>query len=221
MSRATCCRLPLLLLLMGGVFTPLTAHADQLVFVSSSGTHTGSLGGFAGGDAICGDLAQSAGLPGTWVAWLSNAGIDAGDRVLGNGPFVRTDDVQVAADRAVLLSGTLEAAISRTETGDPFDGTNNVWTGTNGDGTRSGNTCEGWNTADPMIFGTAGLADQTSSSWTSDGLAICSGTRHIYCFQQPSAPVAAAPLLGAGPMQYVALLLVAILGGLAQFRRRA
>jgi hypothetical protein len=217
MDRTVCHLLAVLVLLTAAVGTATSAVAAQLVFVSSD-VHTGKLGGLAGGDAICNGLAQAAGLPGMWVAWLSNAGINAGDRISGNGPFVRIDRVQIAADRSALLSGTLEAPIEITETG-ALDGiAEDVWTGTDANGNRSGFTCQGWNTDSSMVTGTAGQLDFSDTSWTAGGQNPCSNSQHIYCFQQPL-PLAPAPPLG--PMGNAALHHAAIHGGHADLRRRA
>jgi hypothetical protein len=119
------------------------AMAVQRVFVTST-TSSGDLGGLAGADATCQQLADGEGLGGTWIAWLSIAGVDAISRLVGNGPFVRADNsATIAEDRAQLTSGTLFNEIERTESGDIVPGT--AWTGTDPDGTAadSGNFCNG------------------------------------------------------------------------------
>jgi cysteine-rich repeat protein len=68
------------------------------VFVTSA-VFTGDLGGRAGADAKCQAAAESASAPGTFRAWLStNNGSPADDFVKSAVPYVRLDDVQVAAD---------------------------------------------------------------------------------------------------------------------------
>ena len=44
----------------------------RLVFITST-LHDGNLGGVAGADQICNELASDAGLPGTYMAWLSSS----------------------------------------------------------------------------------------------------------------------------------------------------
>jgi hypothetical protein len=107
----------------------------------------------------------------------------------GDGPFVRTDGVQIAAERAALLGGTLDDPISTTESGNTVEGTIDVWTGTNSNGTRSGFTCQGWNSDGAATVGTFGLATASNSEWTVDDLGNCDIPRHIYCFRQPT-PIA-------------------------------
>ena len=55
----------------------LTARVtgSGLVFVTST-THNGNLGGVAGADAICNARAAAAGLPGSYLAWISMADDD-------------------------------------------------------------------------------------------------------------------------------------------------
>lgn len=199
---------------------PLPAVAQQLAFVTSTGTANANFPGLAGGDAICADAASSAGLAGVWVAWLSNAGIDAADRLIGDGPFRRIDGVLIAANRVALLDGTLDAPISIDENGNPVPvGSANVWTGTESDGGRSISTCLGW-TVDSGI-GTTGMADRTDFRWTTGFSSGCgnSDTR-LYCFQQGNAVSVPAPLLAVGPA-LGAVVLALLLGGWLKLRRRS
>ena len=56
----------------------------------------------AAGDAICRNLATTARLPApeSFVAWLSDAGTDAIDRLTTDGPFRRPDGFSIAFSRA-------------------------------------------------------------------------------------------------------------------------
>src|SRR5262249_6546533 len=51
--------------------------AKKIMFVSSQQFTGGSIGGIAGGDAKCQTLAEAAGLPGTFKAWLATTGGDS------------------------------------------------------------------------------------------------------------------------------------------------
>lgn len=187
MSHTMILRLVLLVFLIEGICLPASAQAAQRVFVTA-GTFTASFGGLAAGDQICNVEAQTAGLPGTWVAWLSDDVTDARDRLPGNGPFVRTDGTIVAADRAELLSGTLTNSIV---TG----GNVGIWTGTYADGTRSGFSCQGWS-EETQVLGTYGGANRTNYLWTAVATAPCDRIEaHLYCFELPAvshAPAATA-----------------------------
>jgi hypothetical protein len=54
----------------GPLSVTLIVNAFNYMFVTSSGI-SGNMGGLAGGDAKCAQLAQAAGLPGNYVAWLA------------------------------------------------------------------------------------------------------------------------------------------------------
>src|SRR4051812_8339001 len=88
-------------------------NADMSFFVTSAGSGKGGdLGGLAGADAHCQQLAQAAGAGGkTWRAYLSNtanaanpgATVNARDRI-GNGPWKNAKGVVVATSVADLHS---------------------------------------------------------------------------------------------------------------------
>ena len=93
------------------------------VFVTST-THDGNLGGLAGADAICQARAAAAGLPGTYLAWLSDGSASPATRFLTQsaGPYRLVNGTTIADDWADLTSGDLDAPINITETGDPPGG---------------------------------------------------------------------------------------------------
>src|SRR5436305_10119052 len=75
-------------------------QAGMTFFVTSSGSGKGAdLGGLAGADTRCAQLAQAAGTAGkTWRAYLSTQGagaVNARDRI-GNGPWQNSNGVVVA-----------------------------------------------------------------------------------------------------------------------------
>lgn len=107
-------------------------------FVTSVGSGAGAnLGGLAGADAHCQQLASAAGSPfKTWRAYLSTqadgstAAVNARDRI-GNGPWTNTRGQVIAKDVAHLHGDTLELArlgsnLSRntvfTEKNEPING---------------------------------------------------------------------------------------------------
>ncbi len=80
--------------------------AGKFVFVTSSGFF-GNLGGTAGGNTDCNNAASSAGLPGTYKAWLSTA--TTGDNPASSFtpstiPYVLPDNTQVAANWTALTT---------------------------------------------------------------------------------------------------------------------
>jgi hypothetical protein len=117
-------------------------------FVTSVGSGKGAdLGGLAGADAHCADLAKAAGIPGakTWRAYLSTSGpggVNAKDRI-GKGPWYNVKGVMVASSVADLHSANnkLSKENSLTEKGGVVNGvgdtpnTHDMLTGTNEQGT--------------------------------------------------------------------------------------
>jgi hypothetical protein len=93
------------------LFCAVPAQAQQAnmsFFVTSAGPGKGAdLGGLAGADKYCQDLAQSAGAGGkTWHAYLSTQGagaVNARDRI-GKGPWMNAKGVVVATSVANLHS---------------------------------------------------------------------------------------------------------------------
>ena len=97
--------------------TSTCAKARRVIFVSSA-LYTGNLGGLAGADAICNMRAQAAGLPGTYMAWLSTNqanGTPATRFTQSAQPYRKVDGVLVANNWADLIDGTLASAIDKTE----------------------------------------------------------------------------------------------------------
>lgn len=97
--------------------TPAAHAAPQQpmsFFVTSANPGKGAdLGGLAGADKYCQQLAESAGSKGkTWHAYLSTQGtnaVNARDRI-GNGPWYNAKGALIAKDNAELHGDTLELA---------------------------------------------------------------------------------------------------------------
>src|SRR5690606_32828989 len=118
--------------------------ANMTFFVTSTGLGDGAnLGGLAGADAHCDQLAEAAGSTGkNWVAYLSADGVNAKDRI-GTGPWQNIKGDVIATDVENLHSDanniTKETAL--TETGAMVNGrgdtpnTHDILTGSNADGT--------------------------------------------------------------------------------------
>lgn len=156
------------------------AATQKLVFVTSQ-AFNGNLGGLAGADAKCQALAQAAGLPGTFKAWLGNATVSAASRVThATVPYKLVNGTVVANDFTDLITGKfptprgrgflLRHAIDLTELGTPAiggtlthcfgfpDNRPAVWTNANIDGSivnnNPVNSCgSDWNSAGPSQDG--------------------------------------------------------------------
>ena len=113
-------------------------------FVTSVGSGKGAdLGGLAGADSHCADLANAAGIKGkTWRAYLSTSTVNARDRI-GKGPWYNVRGVMVASSVDDLHSANnkLNKQNSLTEKGGVVNGigdmpnTHDMLTGTNDQGT--------------------------------------------------------------------------------------
>jgi hypothetical protein len=129
-------------------------------FITSVGTGNGAnLGGLAGADAHCQNLAKAAGAGNKqWRAYLSTQGpnaVNAKDRI-GPGPWFNAKGVQIAANVAELHSdkNNLTKETQLTEKGTVVNGrgdtpnTHDILTGSNLDGTAfpagEDHTCNNW-----------------------------------------------------------------------------
>jgi hypothetical protein len=176
-------------------------------FVTSAGLGDGAnLGGLAGADANCMNLAMAAGSTGkTWVAYLSAEGINAKDRI-GAGPWQNFKGDVIATDVASLHSdaNNLTKQTALTETGAVVNGrgdtpnVHDMLTGSNADGTlAAGQTCGDWTlngegTAmlghsdrmgpETLATGTSWNAAHGSRGCSQDNLVSTGGAGLYYCF---------------------------------------
>jgi hypothetical protein len=165
-----------------GSATTTAGGAGHLVFATST-FHTGALGGLAGADTVCTSLANDAGLPGTFLAIMSDDQTAAADRLTIDGPVRTMDDLVVANDAADLWDGMLDAAIVVTELG-TTDANGAVWTGTTVSGQSFATNCSNWTTSSVQSFGGRGLKAQTTADWIESPQDRCSHSFHLYCIEQ-------------------------------------
>jgi hypothetical protein len=202
--------------ILAAAITALAAGATPAVlaqdgpmsfFVTSTGLGDGAnLGGLAGADAHCQQLAEAAGSTGlTWAAYLSAAGVNARDRI-GTGPWVNAKGVTIATDLDNLHSdaNTITKETALTETGDIVKGRgdqpnqHDILTGSNADGTlAAGQTCGDW-TLNGEGTAMLGHSDRmgpdtlaTATSWNAahpsrgcgqEALIGTGGNGYLYCF---------------------------------------
>ena len=168
----------------------------MIVFVSST-LQTGNMGGLDGADGICQDLAEDAGLAGTYAAWLGTGKESPSDRLTHSDlPYVLVDGTIVADSWDDLTdSSDLDHAIDLDENGDPPNGggmtcdsqvltaqavfSNSYYYGSSfGDG----ESCSGWTSnAGSARFGMTG---PENPFWSTCGIAGCGGSALLYCFEQ-------------------------------------
>lgn len=163
----------------------LCIAVHRKVFVSST-VHNGNLGGLLGADGICKQLASSAGLVGTFRAWLSTGNMSAADRIgpVFTGFYELTDGTKVAVGLEGLTINPLENAINKNEKG-VLVAEATAWTNTNSDGTPSEEDCNSWLWSGIFLHGTTiGSIVATNSNWTKQTTnQTCSSDRHLYCFE--------------------------------------
>ena len=180
---------------------------EMSFFVTSAGPGDGAnLGGLAGADAHCQQLATAAGAgEKSWHAYLSSSGKNARDRI-GEGPWYNVRSERIAANVAELHGEqngiTKQTALS--EKGETINGRgdtpnrHDILTGSNPDGTLAeGKTCGDWTSSgegSAMVghHDRMGLRDDApSKSWNSShGSRGCSqsdlqgtgGDGLLYCF---------------------------------------
>ena len=147
------------LLILGAGTVAHAQQADMSFFVTSAGSGKGAdLGGLAGADQHCQQLAQAAGAGGkTWRAYLSTQGagaVNARDRI-GAGPWQNAKGTVVAKSVAELHGqNNVTKQTALTEKGEAVNGRgdtpnmHDVLTGSQPDGTAfpagEDRTCDNW-----------------------------------------------------------------------------
>ena len=171
--------------------------AANFVFVTSQTYTPGSLKAAKPGssdpimaaDGLCNDAAQSAGLPGQYLAWISTSTVNAKSRfdALAITPrgWIRPDGRPFADTLSSLAADQIYYPPQITEHGDDVTLGSNaaVITGTNSSGQVQMNaTCGDWTDQAQSYF--PGLANSSGSEWTSGGggQAPCSSLARLYCF---------------------------------------
>lgn len=116
----------------------------------------------------------------------------AADFIKSEVPYVRIDDIQVAADWNDLIDGQLQAPIIVSELGGPpGKGTHDclpqdaimAWTSTSaaGEPLMMGD-CNAWSSKDGV--GAAGRVGETGFPWSFSCTPICSSEAALYCVEQ-------------------------------------
>jgi hypothetical protein len=181
-------------------------------FVTSQGSGKGAdLGGLAGADAICQNLAAAAGRGNaTWHAYMSTqgpGGVNARDRI-GNGPWYNAKGVLIARDLNQLHDGNnINKETALDERGNVVKGRgdspneHDMLTGSRVDGTAFApgpdTTCKAWTSSSDgsAVLGhhdrSAPMPDNWGKSWNSShqsagcsqqALVSTGGAGRFYCF---------------------------------------
>jgi hypothetical protein len=174
-------------------------------FVTSSGSGSGDLGGLAGADQRCQQLAKATGAGNrTWRAYLSTngpGGVNARDRI-GMGPWYNTKGVLIAQNLAELHTdkANINNDTALDEQGrqiNPQGGPNrhDVLTGSTAAGMATDTTCNNWTSSgegsamlghhDRLTFGKPGSpwnAAHPSKGCAAPNLVATGGAGLFYCF---------------------------------------
>jgi hypothetical protein len=159
-----------------------TERDGTLVFATSI-RYSAGLGGLSGADSLCMDHAAAGGHAGQFRAWLSTMNLPVTTRLVpSNGPYIRTDGVEIAANWDDLLDATLTAPLNLDETGLMVGG--DVWTGTLATGQAYlAADCDGF-TNGASGAAQCGASTATSGAWTENIVPACSNLLRLYCFEQ-------------------------------------
>jgi hypothetical protein len=163
-------------------------------FVTST-LSDGNLGGIAGADARCVELARQVGIQGDVRAWLSTSSVDAIERLQGSRGWVRMDGKPFVDTPTELQVGNIFHPMRIDEQRRDVDTEVRVHTGSGPGGTFTA-ACEDW-TSNAPISSNNGNANGTGTGFSYAGSALCTVPRHLYCFEVgKSVRVAPAPVAG-------------------------
>ena len=168
----------------GGALS-MPAVTGKRVFVSSTTTN-GNLGGLAGADATCQTLATNVGLVGTFIAILSDStdvSTYAVNRITSVGPFVRLDGIQVAATKADLFDGRLNAPINLTETMAYVSPETFAWTASDSAGAFLISDCNKWSDGTAGQSAQLGVITSATDEWLYKVTYACNQVKHLYCIE--------------------------------------
>jgi len=164
----------------------------------------GNLGGLAGADGHCQQLAEMAGSRNRqWRAYLSapatgsQPAVNARDRI-GKGPWFNSRGIQIASslDHLHGRSNAISRATALPENGKRLAFPHDILTGSDEDGTLADGdaTCHGWTSIDGHAVighsdkqGQLGTGDSWNSAHLTDGcsvplLQVRGGSARFYCF---------------------------------------
>jgi len=181
-----------------GIYQPSSQPSSQpsetpylTVFVTST-THRGNLGGVSGADNKCQDLAENAGLVGTFKAWISSGSISPAQSWSAptpDLPYYLPDGTTKVADGWEHLFNAkyneFHHAIDQNENGQTVTEAFQAWTNTNWNGNRaSTDDCDGWRSSGSSSQGKFGGVQDKDHYWSWKGAVNCNWEIRLYCIQQ-------------------------------------
>ncbi len=167
------------------VTTEVTVIPVKRVFATSQ-SFTGNLGGLNGADAKCQAAATTAGLTGTYLAFLSTSTTNAFSRINASNAYY-------LVDKTTLIFSPLGAGPTASQlqfedgTAWPIAQFTEIWTATNDDGTTNLNTCNDWTSNNAVDHGAVaeGNPGTLATKWLFDEEdELCSNANRLYCFEE-------------------------------------
>lgn len=174
------------------MLTPSCARAlvrsrppGKRVFITGD-KFTGALGGISGADTKCATAASTAGLNGTFKAWISSTTVNAIDRITDVAPWVDLQGATQFAAKADLGTGPV-SGVWYDEYGH-FLSSDRIWTATGYRGTYNAalNTppCAEWTSAAMLDQARIGQVGRTGTEWSSYSGTSCDQLAHLICLEQ-------------------------------------
>jgi hypothetical protein len=156
-----------------------TTRAGGLKVFRTQNLYSGNLGGLSGADTVCQSEANSLTYAGTYKAILSDGTTSAASRLTLSYPIVNAADGSTVAVSNLWI-GSISTTILNNAGSNP-------WTGTNYDGSISGNHCNNWSSNSNSYNGTEAQNVATDSRWINWAAGGCNATNSLYCIQQDAA----------------------------------
>ncbi len=158
----------------------------KIVFITGSWPD-GAMGGLSGADTICQTTADSAGLSGTFKAWLSDGTASVASRFIHSAArYELVDGTLIADGWGDLTDGSIGAGIDVTAHGSQVLNSRNVWTSTNvyGNYYAAHGSCSNWSMDGSYFRAGVGINKSTDQSWTLHQSLPCDLNLPLYCFEQ-------------------------------------
>jgi hypothetical protein len=177
----------------GGSDVGMQPIVSNLMFVTSTTVVPGALGGIAAADGECNARAGAVGLPGTYVAYLTTAGVGGADRLAGSRGWQRIDGRPVVDTVADLKNMDLLYPPVLDESGARVPNDTVVVTGTDAFG-NAGDSCGEW--TNTLLDVNQGEVGWTDANWVAGFYSSCSTSARLYCFGVGNTAAVATPPAG-------------------------
>ncbi len=157
------------------------------IFVTST-LYAGNLGGLAGADTKCQTVADSANLGAHFVAWASDIGTDAIDRIADVGPWFGSDQATLLFTGKTSGTNPLTSdpisGVTRDEAGHVLHPNTFYWTGTKSGGMATNTDCSQWTVGTGSATGNGGETGSVPLWSFTGGNAACNTPGALLCIEQ-------------------------------------